>query len=177
MDHDSPADDSATDSSPGAHCPGDDPDVTGGQGPDRVYGGAFELEPVVGPLLFIHDFEDQEKWGNVIHLGSDDDLVLSPELTDELKKLGDWYDDSIDWGQPGGPPPWPQDERDRFNQALRDTVQRLRDELGPTWDIWIESGFQHEHPTTDPGHTSPASPASPATDQDPGQHLDQRRSP
>ena len=102
----------------------DDPSHAG-QNPEPVYEGAFSIEPVVGPLLWIYDLEDQEKWGNVIHL-PDDELGLSPELSDELTRLGRWYDDSFDWADPSGPSPWRQDECDRFNQAVIDTSLTMK---------------------------------------------------
>jgi hypothetical protein len=34
---------------------------------------------------------------------------------------------------------------DRFNRAVIDAFRRLRDEVGPTWDIYLEIGAQYEH--------------------------------
>jgi hypothetical protein len=38
---------------------------------------------------------------------------------------------------------------DRFNRAVIDAFRRLRDEVGPTWDIYLEIGAQYEHPDLD----------------------------
>jgi hypothetical protein len=127
--------------------PHDDPTLAD-QNPEPVYDGAFSLELGVGPLLWIYNLDDQEKWGNVIHL-PDDELGLSPELSDELTRLGDWYDDSFDWTGSAGPSPWRQDECDRFNQAVIDTYRRLGDELGPRWNLHIEFSDLHEDPAHD----------------------------
>ena len=122
-----------------------------GQNPGPVYEGAFSIEPAVGPLLWIYDLDDQKKWGNVIHL-PDAELGLSPELSDELTRLGRWYDDSFDWTDPSGPSPWRQDECDRFNQAMIDTYRQLGDELGPRWNLYIEFSALREDPA---GNRSP----------------------
>jgi hypothetical protein len=42
-----------------------------------------------------------------------------------------------------------QDECDRFNQAVIEACRRLRGELGPTWDIYIEFSALYEHPDLD----------------------------
>ena len=94
-----------------------------------VYEGAFSIELGVGPLLWIYDLDDQERWGNVIHLPGDE-LELSPELADELTRLGRWFDESFDWTGSSGWSPWSQEECDRFSQAFFDGFRRLDDELG-----------------------------------------------
>ena len=139
-----------------SHDPSQDDPSLAGRNPGPVYEAAFSIEPGVGPLLWIYNLDDQEKWGNVIHL-PDAELRLSPELSDELTKLGCWYDESFDWADPSGPSPWRQDECDRFNQAMIDTCRRLGNELGPRWNLHIEFSALREDPAGDRspnGHTA-----------------------
>ena len=142
-----------------SHDPSRDDPRRAGQALGPVYEGAFSLELGVGALLWIYNLDDQEKWGNVIHL-PDAELQLSPELSDELTRLGPWYDDSFDWADPSGPSPWRQDECDRFNHAMLDAYRRLADELGPRWKLDIEFSAMYESPTGDRSPTGPTSRAA-----------------
>ncbi len=64
-----------------------------------------------------------------------DDLPLGPETVAKLHQLCDHYDRSLNWDSPSDPSPWRQAECDRFNADVAATIDRLRRELGPGWEV------------------------------------------
>ena len=107
---------------------------------------SFSFEWGVGVLLWLHDAEDVTEWGNPV---GENDLPVSAELRDELTRLVEWHDHAVNWRYPPDPGPWRQDECDRFNRAASEALRRLRDELGPTWDIVRDVADTREDPDLD----------------------------
>ncbi|MET8625421.1 hypothetical protein ABZW30_17015 [Kitasatospora sp. NPDC004669] len=85
---------------------------------------------VVGTALWPDDVESP--YGYPAEL---DRLPISAALAAELVELSEWFQSVIDWDDPGGPSPWSQDERDRFNARARAALAALREELGPRWTV------------------------------------------
>ena len=91
------------------------------------------LEYGAGVYPWVSSEEDASKWGgNPIDL---EDLPISASLRDELERVGDWYNKSLNWEYPPDPGPWRQAECDQFNRAARAAVRRLGEELGPDWSV------------------------------------------
>lgn len=63
------------------------------------------------------------------------DLPISENLQRYLYYLAAWYDTSIDWNYPPDPSPWTQDEASSFNDAVKQLLPRLRNELGHQFEI------------------------------------------
>lgn len=53
--------------------------------------------------------------------------------------LCSWFDTSIDWSYPPDPSPWNAAERERFNKAVQQFLETLRDQLGPDFEVIDES--------------------------------------
>lgn len=69
-----------------------------------------------------------------------DELPLSGNTRDELRRLMAWYDTSIDWDDPAGASPWSAEENQRFNAAVQAVVPRLEQELAAAgYDLSDES--------------------------------------
>jgi hypothetical protein len=106
---------------------GSDPDE-----PGPAHSARFELDYRNDMLLWLDSPDDQARWGQPADVTL---LPISDNLRHELHALGAWYDTSLDFTDPQGPCPWTLDEHQRFAKAVRQTLQRLRAELGQTWDI------------------------------------------
>jgi hypothetical protein len=106
----------------------------------------FFFDAGSGGLLWPISEPDWQAWGSPIDPGR---LPVREELRDEVVRLVDWYDKSLNWDYPPDPGPWRQPECDRFNETARRTLLWLRQELGPDWEI--VDGFQdlHEDPDLD----------------------------
>ncbi|RKR86486.1 hypothetical protein BDK92_0716 [Micromonospora pisi] len=106
----------------------------------------FFFDAGSGTVLWAVDPEDQKIWGYAVDL---DELPISPHLRTELINLVEEYDTSLNWEYPPDPGPWREPRCQRFNEAVRETLGRLRAELGPSWQI--QDGFTelHEDPDLD----------------------------
>ncbi len=87
-----------------------------------------------------------DAWGNPADLGL---LPLSDSLRRELHELPDRYDRSLNWDHPPGPGPWRESECAAFNADVRSALGRLREELGPGWQITDRFEDLHEDPDLD----------------------------
>jgi hypothetical protein len=67
-------------------------------------------------------------------------LPLSENSRYKLKHLCAWYATSIDWDYPPGPSPWDGQERARFAAEVARFLPRLREELGPDYEVVDEMG-------------------------------------
>jgi hypothetical protein len=76
-------------------------------------------------------------------------LPLSPATVDEIDRVVDRYDTSLNWASPADPGPWRQDECDRFNQAVAALFERIRAELGDMFDVYNEYIELEEDPDLD----------------------------
>src|SRR5689334_4382786 len=106
----------------------------------------FFFDAGSGTLLWTVDPEDQEIWGYAVDLT---ELPVSPDLRTELIDLVAAYDSSLNWEYPPDPGPWREGRCQRFNEAVRAALGRLRAELGPAWQIRDEFTELHEDPDLD----------------------------
>lgn len=105
----------------------------------------FFFDAGSGTVLWAVRPRDGDVWGYAVDL---DRLPVSRGLRDELANLVTWYDTSLNWAYPPDPGPWREPECRRFNEAVHAAVGRLRDELGPDWEIRDEFTELHEDPRT-----------------------------
>ncbi|MFW9922936.1 MAG: hypothetical protein ACFFDW_06560, partial [Candidatus Thorarchaeota archaeon] len=68
-------------------------------------------------------------------------LPLTKETIEELERLSEWYDTSLNWDDPMGPSPWTTEEYIDFKEGLKEILHRLRDELGLEFEIRDEVDF------------------------------------
>jgi hypothetical protein len=83
-------------------------------------------------------------------------LPISPALSAELTRLISAYDASLNWDYPPDPGPWRETQCREFNQAAHRAVQRLREELGPAWQVRDEFDELREDPDLDRYLADPA---------------------
>lgn len=67
-------------------------------------------------------------------------LELPENLLLEALHVVTWFDTSLDWSYPPNPSPWSEQERAGFNEAAQVLLSKLRQQLGPAFDIRDESG-------------------------------------
>ena len=85
------------------------------------------------------------------------ELLVSQALRDDLDNLVALYDTSLNWDYPPDPGPWREPQCRAFNLAVRQVIQRLRQELGRSWQIHDEFAELHEDPGLDRYLADPAS--------------------
>jgi hypothetical protein len=61
----------------------------------------------------------------------------------------DWHDQALNWEYPPDPGPWRQDECERFNQAAKDLLITVRQELGDHFEVIDELVEETEDPDLD----------------------------
>jgi hypothetical protein len=76
-------------------------------------------------------------------------LPLSLETVTKCRKLGEWYDTSLNWDYPPDPGPWRQAECDQFNTAAAELLADLRKELGPQFEVIDRQVAVREDPELD----------------------------
>ncbi|GAA5610173.1 hypothetical protein CP981_31090 [Streptomyces platensis] len=113
----------------------------------------FFFDAGSGGVLWAVTPEDKRTWGYLVDL---DRLPISPDLHDSLCRLIERYDTSLNWGYPPDPGPWREAECHNFNEAVRQALGRLRDELGPAWQIYDEFDALAEDPDLDRYLADPA---------------------
>ena len=106
----------------------------------------FFFDAGSGGVLWTMTPEDRDAYGYLVDL---DRLPISQVLRDELESLVARYDTSLNWDYPPDPGPWREAECLQFNEAVRQTLGRLRAELGPTWQVYDEFYELHEDPDLD----------------------------
>ncbi len=62
-------------------------------------------------------------------------LGLSEELQNDLRALGDEFQDSLDWESPLDPSPWTQEHKDDFLRRSEEVYKRLVSELGEDYEV------------------------------------------
>jgi hypothetical protein len=92
----------------------------------------YFFDPGSGICLWSANDEARERFGYDVELEA---LELSENLRRKGLYLLRWYDTSIDWSHPGGPSPWPAEERTRFVEAAREFLDKLRQCLGGEFEI------------------------------------------
>jgi hypothetical protein len=76
-------------------------------------------------------------------------LPLSPKTIEQINQIATWYDRSLNWDYPPDPSPWRQEEWDRFNRAVKDLLDTVRQELGDSFEISNEYTDGNEDPDLD----------------------------
>lgn len=64
-----------------------------------------------------------------------EDLPIAAGLSNELTRLADLYQSSLDWDDPAGPSPWTRDQWDSFQHAADTALESLHRELGDGWTV------------------------------------------
>jgi hypothetical protein len=103
----------------------------------------FLFDAGSGTALWAITPDDQDQRGYAVDLRR---LPVSQPLRDELESLVLLYDTSLNWDYPPDPGPWREPQCREFNQAVYQAIQRLREELGPTWQIHDKFKELHEDP-------------------------------
>ena len=62
-------------------------------------------------------------------------LPLPRATRERIAELVDWFDHSVDWEYPAGPPLWDDAEQARFNRAAGHLLAVIRAQLGPDFDV------------------------------------------
>jgi hypothetical protein len=113
----------------------------------------FFFDAGSGGLLWPTGQQDQEVWGFPVCMEA---LPISAGLRDELTRLIEWYDASLNWDYPPDPGSWREPECRAFNAAARRALAQLRAELGDAWVIADEFEEVHEDPDLDRYLAEPA---------------------
>jgi hypothetical protein len=113
----------------------------------------FFFDPGSGGVLWMRNEAEWASWGNPVDTKL---LPISESLREELARLVESYDSSLNWDYPPDPGPWREQDCERFNLTAREALNRLREELGPTWTIVDEFQDLHEDPDLDRYLTSPS---------------------
>ncbi len=90
-----------------------------------------------GICLWSSNDAAREKFDYPVELQS---LELPENLMREALNIVTWFDSSLDWSYPPNPSPWSEQERGHFNEASQSLLSKLRQQLGPAFDIRDESG-------------------------------------
>jgi hypothetical protein len=67
-------------------------------------------------------------------------LDFPENLLREAYHILAWCDTALDWSSPSAPSSWSAEENVRFNQASQRLLAKLRQQLGPAFEIRDESG-------------------------------------
>ncbi|TDC78651.1 hypothetical protein E1283_04660 [Streptomyces hainanensis] len=62
-------------------------------------------------------------------------LPISLATRTELVRLCECYQASLDWDNPGGPSPWPEEQWELFEQQADAALAALQHELGDGWVV------------------------------------------
>lgn len=62
-------------------------------------------------------------------------LPITPVISDELTRLADLYQSSLDWNHPAGRSPWTGDQQESFQREADAVLEALRRELGDGWTV------------------------------------------
>ncbi|SRR6266852_6779066 len=106
----------------------------------------YWLEWKVGCFWSAND-ATRERFGYPIPL---EKLPLSEVTIKRVNELMDWHDQALNWEDPPAPGPWRQEECERFNQAAKDLLITVRQELGEHFEVIDESGEEKEIQTLMP---------------------------
>ncbi|GLV60203.1 hypothetical protein KDH_70250 [Dictyobacter sp. S3.2.2.5] len=76
-------------------------------------------------------------------------LPLSAQTIELVNELISWHDHALNWEYPPDPGPWRQEECDRFNQAARNLLATIRQELGEQFEVIDDFVEEVEDPELD----------------------------
>ncbi|MER8062322.1 MULTISPECIES: hypothetical protein [unclassified Streptomyces] len=62
-------------------------------------------------------------------------LPITPASSNELTRLADLYQSSLDWDHPAGSSPWTYEQQESFRHEADAALGALRRELGDGWTI------------------------------------------
>jgi hypothetical protein len=88
----------------------------------------------------------RERFGYLI---PPEELPLSEGTIKRANELVDWHDQALNWEYPPDPGPWRQEECERFNQAAKDLLITVRQELGEHFEVIDELVEEKEDPDLD----------------------------
>ncbi|HEU4454476.1 MAG TPA: hypothetical protein VFR81_15515 [Longimicrobium sp.] len=97
-----------------------------------IYRLRFFFDAGSGVCLWADNHEARESFGDAVR---SDDLPLEPSTEARLERLIAWYDESIDWDDPGTAWPWTDEEQARFDAETQAVLALLRQELGAEYEI------------------------------------------
>ncbi|MFC7759127.1 hypothetical protein ACFQY4_14880 [Catellatospora bangladeshensis] len=113
----------------------------------------FFFDAGSGGVLWPTGSAARQIWGSPVDLAL---LPVSDSLRRDLDELAARYDTSLNWDDPPAPGPWREARCTAFNREVRDVVGRLREELGPAWQITDQFDELHEDPDLDRYLADPA---------------------
>src|SRR5690349_11006223 len=62
-------------------------------------------------------------------------LPITSGTSNELTRLADLYQSSLDWDHPAGPSPWRPEQQESFQREADAALTALRHELGDGWTV------------------------------------------
>lgn len=62
-------------------------------------------------------------------------LPISAATGNELTRLAEVYQSSLDWDYPPDPSPWTEDQKESFRRMADAALQALRRDLGDDWTV------------------------------------------
>ena len=104
---------------------------------ERPYRLRYFFDPGSGICLWGGDDRTRSVFGYPI---DPEALPLSGDVVAEARRLTEWFDESLNWVDPGGPSRWGPPQWDRFDAAAHALLTRLRRELGDRFAIQDEFG-------------------------------------
>ncbi len=97
-----------------------------------IYRLRFFFDPGSGVCLWADNEAAREAFGYPVPSG---ELPVEPETEARVERLIAWFDESIDWDDPGTAWPWTDEEQARFDAEAQAVLALLRQELGPEYEI------------------------------------------
>ena len=88
----------------------------------------------------------RERFGYLI---PPEELPLSELTVKRANELVDWHDQALNWEYPPDPGPWRQEECESFNQAAKELLITIRQELGEHFEVIDELVEEKEDPDLD----------------------------
>lgn len=101
-----------------------------------MYALRYFFDPGSGTCLWAANDDTRDAFGYAV---DHDALPLTDDTRVWLEGLIEWFDESINWDDPGGPSPWNAVERANFAQAAAEGLARLRRDL-PEADYALHEG-------------------------------------
>ncbi len=90
-----------------------------------------------GTCLWAANDAARERFGYAVELS---DLPVSDELRAALHAACARFDTSLNWDDPAGPSPWPEEDWMEFNRASDEVLAQLRESLGALFEVRDERG-------------------------------------
>lgn len=97
-----------------------------------IYRLRFFFDAGSGVCLWADNEAAREAFGYPVR---SEELPIEPETEARLERLIAWFDESVDWDDPGTAWPWTDEEQARFDAEAQAMLALLRQELGPEYEI------------------------------------------